>query len=227
MSPPRCGLTTVVVPLSTWSPVNTSRSSSRKKQRWFGAWPGVCIASSRNSVPSIVDAVVEHEVELQVELVGLGRSCRIRRSARRSASRMRRAAGQWSGCVCVSSTQRTRSRIDAPMIASTCLSSAGPGSITATSSMPTRYVFVPGPVIRPGFGASDAPDERRQRARDARDQARGLRLLRRSTRCLRSRRVRCSSCTVMSGSGIVQCDDARRRRRPGSTTRSPDASAIT
>ena len=54
MSPPRCGLTTVVVPLSTWSPVNSARSSSRKKHRWFGAWPGVCIASSRNSVPSIV-----------------------------------------------------------------------------------------------------------------------------------------------------------------------------
>src|SRR4051812_49049146 len=29
-----------------------------------------------------------------------------------------------------------------------------PGSITATSSIPTRYVFVPGPVITPGFGAS-------------------------------------------------------------------------
>ena len=54
MSPPRCGLMTVVVPLRMWSPVNSARSSSRKKHRWFGAWPGVCNASSRNSVPSIV-----------------------------------------------------------------------------------------------------------------------------------------------------------------------------
>src|SRR5436305_15102197 len=31
--------------------------------------------------------------------------------------------------------------------------SSGPGSITAISSMPTRYVLVPGPVITPGLGA--------------------------------------------------------------------------
>src|SRR5262245_41358797 len=32
--------------------------------------------------------------------------------------------------------------------------SSGPGSMTATSSMPTRYVLVPGPVRGPGFRAT-------------------------------------------------------------------------
>src|SRR5439155_7941280 len=32
--------------------------------------------------------------------------------------------------------------------------SSGPGSMTAISSTPTRYVLVPGPVMTPGFGAS-------------------------------------------------------------------------
>ena len=31
-------------------------------------------------------------------------------------------------------------------MASICSSIAGPGSITVTSSVPTKYVFVPGPV---------------------------------------------------------------------------------
>ena len=42
---------------------------------------------------------------------------------------------------------------------------AGPGSITATSSMPTRYVFVPGSGHQTRVVRDDAPDERRQRAR--------------------------------------------------------------
>ena len=40
------------------------------------------------------------------------------------------------------------------MIDSTCFATSGPGSITATSSMPTRYVFVPGPVMRLGLFAT-------------------------------------------------------------------------
>ena len=40
------------------------------------------------------------------------------------------------------------------MIASMWPASSGPGSMTATSSIPTRYVFVPGPVNGPGFGAT-------------------------------------------------------------------------
>src|SRR5262249_21405690 len=66
----------------------------------------------------------------------------------------RSVPGAWSGWVCVRSTQRTRSRIDAPTMASMCFFVSGPGSITATSSMPTRYVFVPGPVNGPGLGAT-------------------------------------------------------------------------
>ena len=54
MSPPRDGWTTENMPSSTVSPVNSTRSSSRRKHRWFGACPGVCSTSSPNSVPSIV-----------------------------------------------------------------------------------------------------------------------------------------------------------------------------
>ena len=48
------------------------------------------------------------------------------------------AAGQWSGWVCVNTIHLMRSRIAPPMIAAMWPSSSGPGSITATSSMPTR-----------------------------------------------------------------------------------------
>ena len=54
MSPPVFGETTEYMPSRIVSPVNRIRSSSRKKQRWFGAWPGVCSTSRRNSVPSIM-----------------------------------------------------------------------------------------------------------------------------------------------------------------------------
>src|SRR6476660_4394326 len=69
-------------------------------------------------------------------------------------STSRLVPGEWSGCVWVNKTQRTRSRIDAPTMASMWPASSGPGSMTATSSMPTRYVLVPGPVNGPGFGAT-------------------------------------------------------------------------
>ena len=49
----RCGLTTENMPSSTVSPVKSTRSSSSRKQRWFGAWPGVWSTSSPNSVPSM------------------------------------------------------------------------------------------------------------------------------------------------------------------------------
>ena len=81
MSPPRCGFTTVVVPLSTWSPVNSARSSSRKKHRWFGAWPGVCSASSRNSVPSIVSPSPSTRSSSSFDLVGLRELAERRRSS--------------------------------------------------------------------------------------------------------------------------------------------------
>ena len=80
MSPPRCGLTTVVVPLSTWSPVNSARSSSRKKHRWFGAWPGVCSASSRNSVPSIVSPSASTRSSFERRPRRPSGTCRTRRS---------------------------------------------------------------------------------------------------------------------------------------------------
>ena len=54
MSPPRPGLITENMPSSTLSPVKRTRSSSSRKQRWLGAWPGVCSTSRPNSVPSIV-----------------------------------------------------------------------------------------------------------------------------------------------------------------------------
>ena len=54
MSPPRAGFTTENVPLRMTSPVNRTRSSSSRKQMWFGAWPGVWITSSPNSVPSML-----------------------------------------------------------------------------------------------------------------------------------------------------------------------------
>ena len=54
MSPPRSGFTTENMPSSTVSPVKSTRSSSSRKHRWFGAWPGVCSTSRPNSVPSMV-----------------------------------------------------------------------------------------------------------------------------------------------------------------------------
>src|SRR3954469_7848186 len=47
-----------------------------------------------------------------------------------------------------------RSRDAPPTIASTCGFRSGPGSITATSSMPPRYVLVPGPVMALGLLAT-------------------------------------------------------------------------
>ena len=70
----------------------------------------------------------------------------------------------------VSSTQRTRSLIDAPMMASMWPASSGPGSMTATSSIPTRYVLVPGPVMSRRVRRHDAAHERGQGAGYARRQ---------------------------------------------------------
>ena len=53
-------------------------------------------------------------------------------------------------------------------MASMCFFVSGPGSMTATSSMPTRYVFVPGPVIGPGFGATMRRTSGDSALRDAR-----------------------------------------------------------
>ena len=138
MSPPRCGLTTVVVPfehvvageqraLLVEQEAQMVRRVAGRVQRFeteLGAVDGV--------------AVAEHEVELERDLVGLRELAEPADHRAGLSSRIFAAAGQWSGCVCVSSTHRTRSRIDAPMIASTCLVRSGPGSITATSSIPTR-----------------------------------------------------------------------------------------
>ena len=55
-----------------------------------------------------------------------------------------------------------------PTIASMWPASSGPGSMTATSSMPTRYVLVPGPVNGPGFGRDDPAHQGRERARGRR-----------------------------------------------------------
>jgi hypothetical protein len=67
MSPLRFGFTTVVVPFSTWSPVNNARSSSRK-HRWFGAAP---VWSTRGGFGAVDGAVVEHQVEVELHVVGL------------------------------------------------------------------------------------------------------------------------------------------------------------
>ena len=61
-------------------------------------------------------------------------------STRTSGRRRRRsgsAPGEWSGWVWVTTIQRMRSPAAATM-ASRCPSSSGPGSMTATSSVPTR-----------------------------------------------------------------------------------------
>src|SRR3954453_9289495 len=87
-------------------------------------------------------------------VVSLSRRLPYARTSAPVALASRAVPGAWSGCVWVSSTQRTRSFIDAPMMASMWRLSSGPGSITATSSMPTRYVLVPGPVNGPGLGAT-------------------------------------------------------------------------
>ncbi len=71
MSPPRCGFTTVVVPFSTWSPVNSDALLLEEEAQVVRRVTG----SVQRLEPELgaVDrrAVVEHEVELQVELVGL------------------------------------------------------------------------------------------------------------------------------------------------------------
>ena len=64
--------------------------------------------------------------------------CRTRRSTAPVSSRIRARGRPVIGMRVREQHPTTRSRIDAPTIASMWLSSAGPGSITATSSMPTR-----------------------------------------------------------------------------------------
>ncbi len=88
MSPPVFGETTEYMPSRIVSPVNRIRSSSRKKQRWFGACPGVCRTSSRNSVPSIVSPSRDRAVHLQfgVALVE-GEHLRARRLHQRGGGR--------------------------------------------------------------------------------------------------------------------------------------------
>ena len=144
MSPPRCGLTTVVVPLSTWSPVNSARSSSSKKHRWFGAWPGVCSASSRNSVPSIVSPSSSTRSSSSVTSSAFGNGAKPAISRAGLLADLR-GRGPVVGMrvreqdpAHALAHRRADDRVDVPR-------ESGPGSITATSSMPTRYVFVPGP----------------------------------------------------------------------------------
>ena len=50
---PSGGRMTTVEPSMMWSPENSMRSCSSRKQRWFEAWPGVWTARSTNSVASM------------------------------------------------------------------------------------------------------------------------------------------------------------------------------
>ncbi len=92
MSPPVFGDTTEYMPSRIVSPVKRIRSSSRKKHRWFGACPGVCSTSRRNSVPSIVSpsVIVRSTFRFGSRFVNASTSAPV---AFTSAA----VAGEWSG----------------------------------------------------------------------------------------------------------------------------------
>ncbi len=113
MSPPVDGDTTENMPPRIVSPVNSIRSSSRRKQRWFGAWPGVCSTSRRNSVPSIVSP------SASARSTCTDGSRRLNAQIAAPVAFARRVApGAWSGWVWVSRIQRMRSRPAPPTMAS-------------------------------------------------------------------------------------------------------------
>ena len=116
------------------------------KQRWFDAWPGVCTAVSRNSVASIWSP--SRELPVDVEPVAVGEREHLRAGPLLQAGDAGRVVGVGvrgedpADAVAAAAGDD----VEVPVV-------GRPGSITAISSMPTRYVFVPGPVMWPGFGA--------------------------------------------------------------------------
>ena len=62
---PSGGRITTVEPSMMWSPENSMRSCSSRKQRWFDAWPGVWRARSTNSVASMLSPSPSGSVDLE------------------------------------------------------------------------------------------------------------------------------------------------------------------
>ena len=94
MSPPRCGLTTVVVPLSTWSPVNSVALLVEEEAQVVRRVAGRVdrLEPELGAVDRV--AVGEHEVEIELHLVGLGELPERADDARRSSCGCASAAGQ-------------------------------------------------------------------------------------------------------------------------------------
>ena len=63
---PSGGAITTVEPSMMWSPENSMRSCSSRKQRWFDAWPGVWIAAQHELGGLDHVAVGHRHVDLEV-----------------------------------------------------------------------------------------------------------------------------------------------------------------
>ena len=105
---PSGGAMTTVEPSITWSPENSSRSSSSRKQRWFDAWPGVCTA--RQAELGGLDHVAV--AQLAVDREAVARVVGEHLGAGRAWPAGRRAGGGRGGCGCTRSSGcgRRRSR---------------------------------------------------------------------------------------------------------------------
>ena len=167
---PSGGETTVVLHPITWSPGNSTASSSRAKHVWLEVWPGVCTArivqpgpraamspsatrTSGSKARSSASSTGTSSAESSSSLAAAAGAVRRRSSALRSP---RAATPPAVSGRCGSGSRRSRSparwRVAAAM-ASRWESSTGPGSITATSPSPMMYVPVPRYVNFDGFSA--------------------------------------------------------------------------
>ena len=130
----------------------------------------------------------------------------------------RRAAVQWSGCVCVSSTQRTRSFIDAPTIASMWLRVVGPGVDDRDLVDADEVGVRAGPGEGTRVRRDDPAHERRERARHAGSQV-GHQSPPAAARCRRAAAPSWSSARPRR-----RCAPRRRRRRRAGGPATPGCS---
>ena len=159
---PSGGAMTTVEPCMMWSPENSMRSCSSRKQRWFEAWPG---------------RVDGPQAGTRWPRCSRRRRAR-RRPARPSASvvgehlgagalRQRPRPGEWSGWVWVQTIQRMRSPPQ-PTMASRWLSSSGRGRSPRSRRCRRGRCSCPARSSRPGWGRRcGAPGATGRRARRA------------------------------------------------------------
>jgi len=136
----------------TWSPDNKIAGPSSSQQRWSPAWPGVWTARNEydgpnTTVPSVaVVSGTKPSRRLEADHLGPG-----------SSRPGRPHRGAWSGWVWVhehpgDGGARPRRR----RLHRGCAGLSGPGSTTASSPRPTRYVFGARPGHEPRVGCGEA-----------------------------------------------------------------------